>query len=270
MSAALDQTASAALEVRGLSKRFPARKGQSESPWILSDLSFSVRDNEFLTIVGPSGAGKTTLLNILCQVDAATGGEIVFRGQAMKLGGATLNPGLGCHIGYVTQEDNLLPWRTLLDNVTFPLKVQGRLDSAAMTRIEELLKAVNLTGFERYYPHELSGGMRKRASLIRTLAYDPPIILMDEPFGAVDAQTRTQLQKDLLRLWNLGRKTIVFVTHDIGEAIALGDRVLVLSHSPSRVIAEHVVPIPRPRDLSNFYKLEGFGDLFETVRQELL
>ncbi|MCC6473261.1 MAG: ABC transporter ATP-binding protein [Burkholderiales bacterium] len=258
-----------ALEVRGLSKRFAPRKGQTESPWILSDLSFSVADGELLTMVGPSGAGKTTLLNIICQVDAASGGEIVFRGETMQLGGA-LNPGLSCHIGYVTQDDNLLPWRTLIENVTFPLKVQGRLDAAALAHVSELMKTVNLAGFERYYPHEMSGGMRKRASLIRTLAYDPPIILMDEPFGAVDAQTRTQLQKDLLRLWNLGRKTIVFVTHDIGEAIALGDRVLVLSRSPSRVIAEHRISIPRPRDLSNFYALEGFADLYETVRKELL
>jgi NitT/TauT family transport system ATP-binding protein len=259
-----------ALEVRGLSKRFPARAKQQESPWILSDLSFSVAEGEFLTMVGPSGAGKTTLLNILCQVDAASGGEVVFRGNGVNLARADLDPGWKCRIGYVTQDDNLLPWRTMIDNVTFPLKVQGRLDDAAMERVNQLLKAVNLVGFERYYPHELSGGMRKRASLIRTLAYDPPIILMDEPFGAVDAQTRTQLQQDLLRLWNLGRKTIVFVTHDIGEAIALGDRLLVLSRSPAKVIAEHLVAIPRPRDLSNFYKLEGFGDLFETVRRELL
>jgi NitT/TauT family transport system ATP-binding protein len=260
----------ATLEVRGLSKRFAARPGQKDSPWILSDLSFSVREGEFLTMVGPSGAGKTTLLNIICQVDAATGGEVVFRGQSVNLARASLDPGWKCQIGYVTQDDNLLPWRTLIDNVTFPLKVQGRLDSQAMDRVQQLLKAVNLTGFDRYYPHELSGGMRKRASLVRTLAYDPPIILMDEPFGAVDAQTRTQLQQDLLRLWNLGRKTIVFVTHDIGEAIALGDRVLVLSRTPARVISEHRVSIPRPRDLSNFYKLEGFGDLFETVRKEIM
>ncbi len=153
--------------------------------------------------------------------------------------------------------------------MTFPLKVQGRLDDAAMKRVHELLRSVNLTGFEKYYPHELSGGMRKRASLIRTLAYDPPIILMDEPFGAVDAQTRTQLQQDLLRLWNLGRKTIVFVTHDIGEAIALGDRLLVLSKSPAKIISEHRINIPRPRDLGNVYKLEGFGDMFETVRREI-
>jgi len=266
----MNATATPTLEVRGLSKRFPPRSGQAEAPWILADLSFAVAQNELLTMVGPSGAGKTTLLNIICQVDAATGGEVQFEGQTMRLGNGTLNPGWDCRFGYVTQDDNLLPWRTLIDNVTFPLRVQGKLNDQTMARVTELMKTVNLVGFERYYPHELSGGMRKRASLIRTLAYDPPIILMDEPFGAVDAQTRTQLQQDLLRLWNLGRKTIIFVTHDIGEAIALGDRVLVLSRSPAKVVAEHRINIKRPRDLSNVYKLEGFGDMYETVRKELL
>jgi NitT/TauT family transport system ATP-binding protein len=266
----MNATATPTLEVRGLSKRFPPRSGQAEAPWILADLSFSVANNEFLTMVGPSGAGKTTLLNIICQVDAASGGEVHFQGKTMKLSGTNLNPGWDCQIGYVTQDDNLLPWRSLIDNVTFPLRVQGKLNDETMAKVTELMRVVNLTGFERYYPHELSGGMRKRASLIRTLAYDPPIILMDEPFGAVDAQTRTTLQQDLLRLWNLGKKTIVFVTHDIGEAISLADRVLVLSRSPAKVIAEHRVDIPRPRDLSNVYKLSGFGDMFEMVRKELL
>jgi sulfonate transport system ATP-binding protein len=258
------------LEVKGLAKRFPPRSGEAEAPWILADLSFRVEDQEFLTLVGPSGAGKSTLLNIIAQVDGPSGGEIFFRGELIETANnAALNPGWNCQIGYVTQDDNLLPWRTLIDNVTLPLKVQGKCDAAAMERVQALLRATNLTGFERYYPHELSGGMRKRASLIRTLAYDPPIILMDEPFGAVDAQTRTQLQQDLLRLWNLGRKTIVFVTHDIGEAIALGDRVLVLSKSPARIVAAHRIDIKRPRDLGNLYKIEGFGDMFETVRREI-
>ena len=266
----MNATAAPMLEVKGLAKRFPPRSGQEEAPWILADLSFDVANEEFLTMVGPSGAGKSTLLNIIAQVDASSGGDVYLRGEMIEMGnGAALNPGWNCQIGYVTQDDNLLPWRTLIDNVTFPLKVQGRLDDEAWRRVNELMRSVNLTGFEKYYPHELSGGMRKRASLIRTLAYDPPIILMDEPFGAVDAQTRTQLQQDLLRLWNLGRKTIVFVTHDIGEAIALGDRLLVMSKSPAKIVSEHRIDIKRPRDLGNVYKLEGFGDMFETVRREI-
>ncbi len=258
------------LEVRGLAKRFPPRSGQASSPWILADLSFCVAEQEFLTIVGPSGAGKSTLLNILAQVDDATEGRILFRGEAIRTANGTqLKPGWNCQIGYVTQDDNLLPWRTMIENVMLPLRLQGRLDVGAKDRVAELLRATNLIGFEGYYPHELSGGMRKRASLIRTLAYDPPIILMDEPFSAVDAQTRAHLQQDLLRLWNLGRKTIIFVTHDISEAIALGDRLLVLSKSPAKVIAEHPISIRRPRDLGNIYKLEGFGDIFECVRRAL-
>jgi NitT/TauT family transport system ATP-binding protein len=133
-----------------------------------------------------------------------------------------------------------------------------------------LVDAVGLKVFERYYPHELSGGMRKRAALIRTLVYDPPVILMDEPFGAVDAQTRMQLQEDLLRLWSLGRKTIVFVTHDIVEAIILGDRTLVLTRQPARIAAEHIIPIPRPRSVKDFLTLPGFAQIYERIRGEVL
>ncbi|MBK8063810.1 MAG: ATP-binding cassette domain-containing protein [Betaproteobacteria bacterium] len=153
--------------------------------------------------------------------------------------------------------------------MVFPLRAQGRLDAAARERVAALIELAGLKGFERYYPSELSGGMRKRASLVRTLAYDPPVILMDEPFGALDAQTRMQLHADLLRLWNLKRKTIVFVTHDIAEAIALGDRVLVLSRAPAKVIAEHRVEIPRPRDIDHLVAAPGFAALFERIRQAL-
>ena len=235
------------LEVRDLGKRFAARGGRESSPWVIQDLSFSVADGEFLTIIGPSGAGKTTLLNMIAQIDTASGGEVRFQSEVAPLGDPkALNPGLSCRIGYVTQEDNLLPWRTTLENVLFPLNVQRRLNAETRARADMLIRTVGLAGFENHYPHELSGGMRKRASLIRTLAYDPPVILMDEPFGALDAQTRLHLQEDLLRLWNLGRKTIVFVTHDIAEAIALGDRTLVLSRVavPDRRRARHHHPAP--------------------------
>src|SRR6187431_1571868 len=250
------------LEIRSLGKRFPARAGREPPPWIIQDMSFSVGAGELLTIVGPSGAGKSTLLNIIAQIDVASAGEIVFDGE--RIAGAdqkALHPGLNRRIGYVTQDDNLLPWRTTIDNVLFPLEVQGALDDTARARAQELIGAVGLTGFERYYPHELSGGMRKRASLIRTLVYDPPVILMDEPFGALDAQTRMQLQEDLLRLWHLGRKTIVFVTHDIAEAIALGDRTLVLTRAPAKIAGEHFIDIPRPRDIRGIMSNPRFGEL---------
>ena len=180
-----------------------------------------------------------------------------------------MRPGFDRRIGYVTQDDNLLPWRTTIDNVLFPIEVQGRLNDETRAQADVLVRAVGLAGFERYYPHELSGGMRKRAALIRTLAYDPPVILMDEPFAAVDAQTRTQLQADLLTLWGLGRKTIIFVTHDITEAIALGDRALVLSRQPTRIAAEHAIPIPRPRNVQDIFALEGFAAVYQRIRSDI-
>ncbi len=259
------------LEIRNLAKRFPARQGREPPPWVIQDLSFSVHASEFLTIIGPSGAGKSTLLNMIAQIDVASSGEILFEGATIGCADPkAMRPGLNRRIGYVTQDDNLLPWRTTIDNVLFPLEVQGRLDDTSRAHAETLIGAVGLKGYEKYYPHELSGGMRKRTALIRTLVYDPPIILMDEPFGAVDAQTRMQLQEDLLRLWSLGRKTIVFVTHDITEAILLGDRTLVLSRQPARIQAEHAIPIPRPRSVKSFLTLPGFTELYERIRAEVL
>jgi NitT/TauT family transport system ATP-binding protein len=257
----------AMLEINGLGKRFPARAGREPPPWIIQDLSFAVGAGELLTIVGPSGAGKSTLLYIIAQIDAASAGEIVFDGErTLAAEQKTLRPGLHRRVGYVTQDDNLLPWRTTVDNVLFPLEVQGGIEPAARERAQELIAAVGLGGFENYYPHELSGGMRKRAALIRTLVYDPPMILMDEPFAAVDAQTRTQLQEDLLRLWSAKRKTIIFVTHDITEAIALGDRALVLSRRPARIAAEHAIPIPRPRNVRDIFAMPGFPQIYESIR----
>ena len=261
---------SAMLEIKALGKRFPARAGRAPPPWIIQDMSFSVADGELLTIIGPSGAGKSTLLNIIAQIDVASAGEIVFDGARIASPEQkALRPGLDRRVGYVTQDDNLLPWRTTIDNVLFPLEVRGAVNDAARARAQELIGAVGLTGFERYYPHELSGGMRKRAALIRTLVYDPPMILMDEPFAAVDAQTRTQLQEDLLRLWNLKRKTIIFVTHDITEAICLGDRALVLSRHPARILAEHPIPIPRPRNVKDLFTLRGFPAIYERLRKDV-
>src|SRR5215208_7730561 len=180
----------ALLEVRKLGKRFAQRHGREASPWVIQDLSFSVREGEFLTIVGPSGAGKSTLLNIIAQIDTTTAGEIVFDGTNVTTRDPrALRPGCNRRIGYVTQEDNLLPWRSTLHNVLFSVEVQGRLNDETRGRAEMLIHAVGLAGYERYYPNELSGGMRKRTALIRTLVYDPPVILMDEPFASVDAQT---------------------------------------------------------------------------------
>jgi NitT/TauT family transport system ATP-binding protein len=257
------------LEIRGLGKQFPL-PGTRGCAWILKDLDLSAFDGEFLTIVGPSGAGKTTLLNLIAQVDMATRGEIRFRSEVAPLGNPrALKPGLSCRIGYVMQDDHLLPWRTTIDNVLLPLKLQGRLTASSRDEARLLLATAGLEGFEHHYPHELSGGMRKRVSLIRTLVYDPPVILMDEPFGSLDPETRAVLQEDLLRLWHLRRKTIVFVTHDIVEAIALGDRVLVLTRPPTQVRSEHLVGIPRPRQVRGVALWPGFVELCDAVRSEV-
>ncbi len=258
------------LEVQGLGKRFPPTTTRAEAPWIVRDLTFSIAQGEFVTMLGPSGAGKSTILNMIAQVEAPTEGRIVMHGRTVYGEGArALRPGLDRQVGYVTQDDNLLPWRTLEDNVLFGLELQGRLDAQARQAAAELMGSVGLAGYERYYPHELSGGMRKRAALIRTLVYDPPIILMDEPFGALDAETRAQLQADLQALWALRRKTILFVTHDIAEAIALGDRVLVLKRAPAQVIAEHPVGLPRPRVVDDILTDPAFVALHGGIRAQV-
>lgn len=258
------------LEICNLARRFGARDGRDEGLSVIDGLSLSVAEGEFVTVAGPSGSGKSTLLNMIAQIDQPTGGSIQLRGETiLEAGKGGLNPGWNCQIGYVTQEDNLLPWRRLEDNILLPLRAQRRLDAAARARVAELVETAGLRGFERYYPHELSGGMRKRASLVRTLAYDPPVILMDEPFGALDAQTKMELHADLLRLWSLKRKTIIFVTHDIAEAIALGDRVLVLCRAPARVVDEFAVDLPRPRDIDHLFGTPSFAVLYEKIRQSL-
>lgn len=261
---------SAFLEIRGLGKRFPAREGLDENRWVIRDLSFNVGEGEFVTLVGPSGSGKTTLLNILAQIDVASAGEVLLNGApASATEVDRLRPGDQARIGYVTQDHNLLPWRTTLQNVLFPLEVQGRLNAETRDRAEALLAAVGLSEFHHHYPHELSGGMKKRAAIIRTLAYDPPVILMDEPFGALDAETRATLQDDLLKLWTAGRKTIVFVTHDIAEAIALGDRTLVLTRAPATIAGSHVIDLPRPRNVRDIYGTPGFAALYQAIRGQV-
>jgi NitT/TauT family transport system ATP-binding protein len=258
------------IEIAGLGRRFEATGRREGGLTVIEDLSLCVNEGEFVTMVGPSGSGKSTLLNMLAQIDRPSAGSVKFRGQTiLEPGTHELQPGWHCQIGYVTQDDNLLPWRRLEENILLPLRAQGRLNDASRAHAAMLIEAAGLKGFERYFPGELSGGMRKRASLVRTLAYDPPVILMDEPFGALDAQTRVLLHADLLRLWNLKRKTILFVTHDIAEAIALGERVLVLSRPPAKVIAEIFVDLGQPRDIDRLPGMPGFAVLFERVREKL-
>lgn len=223
----------------------------------LLETDLQIDDREFLTIVGPSGCGKSTLMNLIVGLFPASSGEILYRGQR--------HAGVNRAIGYVTQADNLYPWRTLRKNIEFPLELRGMPARQRRERSQHLIHRVGLAGFEDSYPHELSGGMRQRANIIRTLAYEPEVILMDEPFGPLDAQTRLILQNQLLELWQEERKTIVFITHDLSEAVALADRVVVMSARPGRIKTIAPVPIPRPRNLFEIHTDERFRETYRAL-----
>ena len=227
----------------------------------MTGLDLDVAAGEFVTIVGPSGCGKSTLLNIISGLMPPSSGSVRYKGATLR--------GVNSEIGYVTQADNLYPWRTLRENVEFPLEIRGVSRAERRQRAATLIERVGLDGFEDHYPHELSGGMRQRANIIRTLAYDPAVILMDEPFGPLDAQTRLLLQDQLLSLWDAARKTIVFITHDLGEAVALADRVVVMTARPGRVKRICPVPIKRPRDLFHLHDHEGFRVTYDTLWDDL-
>ena len=247
-------TGTAAISVRGASQTFHA-KGRRVQALLQTDLE--VQDRELLTVVGPSGCGKSTLMNIIVGHLQPTAGEVYYRGQR--------HTGVNCSIGYVTQADNLYPWRTLRQNVEFPLQVRGMSKAERREKADALIDRVGLRGFENSYPHELSGGMRQRANIIRTLVYGPEVILMDEPFGPLDAQTRLILQQQLLELWQEEKKTIIFITHDLSEAIALADRVVVMSARPGRIKTVAPVPLPRPRDLFEINLDERFQDTYRKL-----
>ena len=227
------------LEAQNIWKVF-SRRGQPVEA--LHDVSVQVGTGEFVSIVGASGCGKTTLLRIVDGLVAPSRGDIRVNGQPVS--------GPGPDRGFVFQQDALFPWRTVLDNVIFGLEVQGRGKRETRDRANSFLELVGLTGFEHLFPHELSGGMRQRANLARALTIDPDVLLMDEPFASLDAQTREIMQSELLRIWRSNRKTVLFVTHQIDEAVYLSDRVVVMTSRPGRIKAILDVDIPRPRDLS--------------------
>lgn len=234
-----EDAVTARLAVKEVSKWFPARVGAPIH--VLDQVSLDVGVGEFVSIVGASGCGKTTLLRIIDGLEASNRGSVQIDGRVVA------EP--GWDRGVVFQHDSLYPWRTVEQNVWFGLEAQGRALAERRETAEALIRLVGLTGFSSHYPHELSGGMRQRVNLARALAIDPEVLLMDEPFASLDAQTREIMQLELLRVWSERRKTVVFVTHQIDEAVYLSDRVVVMSARPGRVRSTVEIDLPRPRNL---------------------
>ena len=241
------------LEVRNVSVRY----GGGESEVVaLDDISFAVAEGEFAVIVGPSGCGKSTLLRLIAGLQERSVGETLLDGAPIS--------GPSRERGMVFQSYTLFPWLNVLDNAAFGLSLRGLSKSECRARAAVFVEQVGLRKFEKAWPSQLSGGMRQRAALARTLANDPKILLMDEPFGALDSQTRLLMQELLLGVWERSRKTALFITHDIDEAIFLADRVLVMTARPGRIKREIVIPIPRPRGMETFTSPE-----FTAIKREV-
>ena len=247
------------LQVVDLTKDYSTRSGVYVTA--LPGISMTLDDGEFVCVVGPSGCGKTTLLKILAGIVEPTTGQVLYRGKQIT--------GAQQGMGVVFQSPVLMPWLKIIDNVLLPAKVIGLDRTAARATAMELLALVGLRGFEIKYPFELSGGMQQRAAIVRSLVHDPSILLMDEPFGALDALTREHMNVELQRIWLARRKTVFLITHNIFEAVFLSDRVLVMSARPGRFIKEFHIPFARPRDI-NLTATTEFGNYVKEIRQLLV
>ncbi|RDJ26942.1 ABC transporter ATP-binding protein [Bosea caraganae] len=244
----------------GVGKTFFVRGTEVQA---LQPIDLAVRAREFVALVGPSGCGKSTLLNLVAGLLQPSEGSVTYDGKPVQ--------GLNFRVGYMTQKDTLLPWRSAADNIGVSLELHCRSVSKAerAERIAAMVDLVGLSGFENHFPGELSGGMRKRVALARTLIYEPETLLMDEPFGALDAQLKLVMQDQLQRITQDRKMTVLFVTHDLGEAIAIGDRVVVFSGRPGRIRAIRDVTLPRPRDVFRMRFSEEFSRLHEELWDEL-
>lgn len=240
--------------VRGLKKVFPSPRGDVHA---LVDVSFDVAEGEFVSLIGPSGCGKSTLLMAISGLVRPTEGSIIIDGHEVQRPYTDL--------GFVFQQDLLMDWRSVLKNVTIQTEIRGFDRHISSQRALELLATLGLEGFENKYPHELSGGMRQRVAIGRALAHDPALLLMDEPFGALDAMTREEMNVELLRVWDEQHKTVLFVTHSISEAIFLSDRVIVLSARPGRLVDDLRIALPRPRRL-DMKETPEFGKVVRRIR----
>lgn len=230
------------LRVENLTKSFQRKEGWNTTRTlrVFERVNFSVREGEFVSIIGPSGCGKSTLLNLSAGLDQASGGEVYVDGHRVD--------GPGLNRGVVFQEFALFPWLTVTGNIEFGLRSKGMPAAERSALAQRYVNMVGLTGFERFHPYRLSGGMRQRVGIARALAIEPSVLLMDEPFGALDAQTRESMQKALGDIWQATKKTVLFITHDIREAVYLSDRVLVMSGRPAVISLEVTIELPRPRN----------------------
>jgi NitT/TauT family transport system ATP-binding protein len=249
--------AAAAIALEGITCTFAARGGAGRYTAV-ADTTLRIAPGEFVSVVGPTGCGKSTLLNVAAGLLAPSAGRVLVHGAPLA--------GINARAGYMFQTDALMPWRNTIDNVTAGLEFRGQSKAEAGTAAREWLRRVGLAGFEDRYPHQLSGGMRKRVALAQMLILDPELLLMDEPFSALDVQTRQLMENELLELWSANRKSVLFITHDLEEAISLSDRVVVLAAGPAtRPIGEFAIDLPRPRDVAEIRLTPRFVTLHEAI-----
>jgi NitT/TauT family transport system ATP-binding protein len=253
-----------AIELRGVYKRFTTASGDSYTA--LRDLSFYVAPGEFCAVVGPTGCGKSTTLGLISGLEAPSLGQVEVFGKPVK--------GIVDGVGYMFQTDSVFPWRDALSNVMAGPRFHKVPKAEAAEKARDWLRRVGLEGFERYYPHQMSGGMRKRLALAQTLINQPEILLMDEPFSALDVQTRALMENELLGLWAHLKASVVFITHDLEEAIALADRVFVMSAGPGTLKGQYTIDIPRPRNVAEIrfdpHFVQLYQEIWEDLREEVL
>jgi NitT/TauT family transport system ATP-binding protein len=242
------------VKARGVHKTYRTQDGEVET---LKPLDFDIRAGEFVSVVGPSGCGKSTLMKMVAGLLPSSGGELTLSGQPVR--------GPQTNVGIVFQTALLLPWRTIVDNILLQAEIRGLPMDAARERTRQLVAMAGLEGFENKYPWQLSGGMQQRVAILRALLHDPPMLLMDEPFGALDAMTRERMNLELQRIWMAAGKTVLLITHSIPEAIFLSDRVLVMTERPGRIAAVYEIDLPRPRSL-DVMGGEAFAAYARTLR----
>jgi NitT/TauT family transport system ATP-binding protein len=229
----------------------------------VENVSFDVRQGEFVALLGPSGCGKSTILNMVAGLLPRSGGEIAIDRDTVVVG--AVNP----RVGYVFQRDTVFPWRTVEANIGYGLEIAGVPREERQAKVRRAIEAAGLTGFETKFPRMLSGGMRQRVALMRTLIMEPEILLMDEPFGALDTHTKLEMHRTLLEIWERERQTVLFVTHDLGEALTLASRIILLSARPGRLKDDFEVPFPRPRDAVSLRETAEFGRLYSRIWHSL-